>query len=201
MELKTVREKMAGREPGIIDGTKEFAVLIPLVERDGELHVVYEKRAEGIRQPGDVCFPGGKIEEGESIVECALRETAEEIGITDVEVIGQFDTMLEVGRITMHTVLGIIKERDLENAVLNTAEVAEIFSVPLEFFDAAQPIIYTGKMIQDVTGFPYEQTGIRSDYKWRVGKQDIYIYHYEKWIIWGLTARITRWFVEKMKEK
>ena len=201
MELKTVREKMAGREPGIIDGTKEFAVLIPLVERDGELHVVYEKRAEGIRQPGDVCFPGGKIEEGESIVECALRETAEEIGITDVEVIGQFDTMLEVGRITMHTVLGIIKEKDLENAVLNTAEVAEIFSVPLEFFDVAQPIIYTGKMIQDVTGFPYEQTGIRSDYKWRVGKQDIYIYHYEKWIIWGLTARITRWFVEKMKEK
>ena len=201
MELKTVIEKMTGREPGIIDGTKEFAVLIPLVERDGELHVVYEKRAEGIRQPGDVCFPGGKIEEGESIIECALRETAEEIGITDIEVIGQFDTMLEVGRITMHTVLGIIKEKDLANAVLNTAEVAEIFSVPLEFFDTAQPIIYTGKMIQDVTGFPYEQTGIRSDYKWRVGKQDIYIYHYEKWIIWGLTARITRWFVEKMKEK
>jgi len=201
MEIKEVRERMAGRKPGIIDGTREFAVLIPLVERNGELHILYEKRAEGIKQPGDVCFPGGKIEEGESIIECALRETAEEIGITDIEVIGQFDSILEVGRITMHTVLGIIKERDYENAVLNPDEVAEIFTVPVDFFDEADPIVYTGKMIQDVTDFPYEQTGIRSDYKWRVGKQDIYIYHFDKWIIWGLTARITRWFVEKMKEK
>ena len=148
-----------------------------------------------------MCFPGGKIEEGESIIECALRETAEEIGITDIEVIGQFDSILEVGRITMHTVLGIIKERDYENAVLNPDEVAEIFTVPVDFFDEAEPIVYNCRMIQDVTDFPYEQTGIRSDYKWRVGKQDIYIYHFDKWIIWGLTARITRWFVEKMKEK
>lgn len=200
MELDKIKEKMAGRMPGIIDGTKEFAVLIPLVEKEGRLHLLFEKRAEGIKQPGDVCFPGGKIEEGETIVGCALRETAEEIGITDIEVIGQFDSILEVGRITMHTVLGIINENDLRKAVVNKEEVAEIFTVPLEFFDEAQPILYTGKMVQDVTGFPYEQTGIRSDYKWRVGKQDIYIYHYEKWIIWGLTARITRWFVEKMKE-
>ena len=200
MELKTVRQKMAGREPGIIDGTREFAVLIPLVERGGALHLLFEKRAEGIRQPGDVCFPGGKIEDGESITECALRETAEEIGITDIEVIGQFDSILEVGRITMHTVLGIIKEADLERAVVNPDEVAEIFTVPVDFFDEAEPIVYTGRMIQDVTDFPYEKTGISRSYKWRVGKQSIYIYHYEKWIIWGLTARITRWFVEKMKE-
>lgn len=192
---------MAGRKPGIIDGTREFAVLIPLVERDGRLHILYEKRAEGIKQPGDVCFPGGKIEEGESIIECALRETAEEIGITDIEVLGQFDSILEVGRITMHTVVGIIKESDLEKAVINPDEVAEIFTVPADFFSESQPIIFTGKMVQEVTGFPYEETGIRPDYKWRVGKQDIYIYHYEKWIIWGLTARITRWFTEKMREE
>ena len=200
MELKTVRQKMTGHQPGVIDGTKECAVLIPLMEKDGVLHIIFEKRAEGIRQPGDVCFPGGKLDDGETIIECALRETAEEIGITDVEVLGQFDSMLEVGRIIMHTVVGIIKEETLQKAVLNKDEVAEVFVVPLDFFDEAEPIIYTGKMIQDVTGFPYEETGIRSDYKWRVGKQDIYIYHYEKWIIWGLTARIARWFVEKMKD-
>ena len=201
MELKTVKQKMSGRRPGIIDGTREFAVLIPLVEKGGELHVLFEKRAEGIRQPGDVCFPGGRIEEGETFTECALRETAEEIGITDVEVIGQFDSILDVGRITMHTVVGIIKEESLQQAVLNADEVAEIFTVPLDFFDEAEPIIYTCRLIQDVADFPYEETGIRSDYKWRVGKQDIYIYHYGNRIIWGLTARITRWFTEKMKEE
>jgi len=199
MELSKIREKMNGREPGVIGDKKEFAVLIPLVERNGQLHFLFEKRAEGIRQPGDICFPGGRIEPGESIIDCALRETAEEIGITEVDVIGQFDSILEVNRITMHTVVGVVKESALEAAVINPDEVAEIFTVPVDFFDETEPMVYTGKMIQDTTGFPYEETGIRSDYKWRVGKQDIYIYHYEDKIIWGLTARIFRWFIQKMK--
>ncbi|MBQ4649404.1 MAG: CoA pyrophosphatase [Firmicutes bacterium] len=201
MELETIRTKMEGRKPGVIGDKKEFAVLIPLVEKDGELHFLFEKRAEGIRQPGDVCFPGGKIEPGENIIECVLRETAEEIGITDVEVLGQFDSILEVNRITMHTVVGIVSESSIENAVINTAEVAEIFTVPVRFFIENEPVVYTGKIVQDTTDFPYEENGIRSDYKWRVGKQDIYIYHYGDKVIWGLTARVFRWFIEKMKEE
>ena len=201
MELETIRTKMEGRKPGVIGDKKEFAVLIPLVEKDGELHFLFEKRTEGIRQPGDVCFPGGKIEPGENIIECVLRETAEEIGITDVEVLGQFDSILEVNRITMHTVVGIVSESSIENAVINTAEVAEIFTVPVRFFIENEPVVYTGKIVQDTTDFPYEENGIRSDYKWRVGKQDIYIYHYGDKVIWGLTARVFRWFIEKMKEE
>ena len=201
MELETIRTKMEGRKPGVIGDKKEFAVLIPLVEKDGELHFLFEKRAEGIRQPGDVCFPGGKIEPGENIIECVLRETAEEIGITDVEVLGQFDSILEVNRITMHTVVGIVSESSIENAVINTAEVAEIFTVPVRFFIENEPVVYTGKIVQDTTDFPYEENGIRSDYKWRVGKRDIYIYHYGDKVIWGLTARVFRWFIEKMKEE
>lgn len=201
MELETIRTKMEGRKPGVIGDKKEFAVLIPLVEKDGELHFLFEKRAEGIRQPGDVCFPGGKIEPGENIIECVLRETAEEIGITGVEVLGQFDSILEVNRITMHTVVGIVSESSIENAVINTAEVAEIFTVPVRFFIENEPVVYTGKIVQDTTDFPYEENGIRSDYKWRVGKQDIYIYHYGDKVIWGLTARVFRWFIEKMKEE
>ena len=198
MELATIREKMEGRKPGVIGVKREFAILIPLVEKEGELHFLFEKRAEGIRQPGDVCFPGGMIEPGESIVECVLRETAEEIGITDVEVLGQFDSVIEASRLTMHTVVGIVSESSIENAVINTAEVAEIFTVPVSFFIENEPVVFTGKIVQDTTDFPYESTGIRSDYKWRVGQQDIYIYHYEDKIIWGLTARVFRWFIDKM---
>ena len=196
MDINGIKEKMAGRKPGVIGDRKEFAVLIPLLEREDGLHLLFEKRSGNIKQPGDTCFPGGRIEAGESITECALRETAEEIGITDVEVIGQFDSILEVNRITMHTVVGIVNEGALKNARLNSDEVADIFTVPLDFFVTAEPMSHTVKIIQDTADFPYEETGIQKDYKWRVGQQEIFIYHYEDRIIWGLTARIAKWFAD-----
>ena len=196
MDINGIKEKMAGRKPGVIGDRKEFAVLIPLVEREDGLHLLFEKRSGNIKQPGDTCFPGGRIEAGESITECALRETAEEIGITDVEVIGQFDSILEVNRITMHTVVGIVTEGALKNVRINSDEVADIFTVPLDFFVTAEPMSHTVKIIQDTADFPYEETGIQKDYKWRVGHQEIFIYHYEDRIIWGLTARIAKWFAD-----
>ena len=196
MDINSIKEKMVGRKPGVIGDRKEFAVLIPLVENADGLHLLFEKRSGNIKQPGDICFPGGRIEAGESIIECALRETAEEIGIADIEVIGQFDSILEVNRITMHTVAGIIKEEALKNAHLNPEEVAEIFTVPLSFFVTEVPMNHTVRIIQDTTDFPYDEAGIRRDYKWRVGSQEILIYHYGDRIIWGLTARIARWFAD-----
>ena len=51
--------------------------------------------------------------------------------------------------------------------------------------------------------FPYEAAGIRPDYKWRVGKKTIPVYHYgdgdERQIIWGMTGRIVSWFVSEME--
>lgn len=196
MDINGIKEKMAGRKPGVIGDRKEFAVLIPLVEREDGLHLLFEKRSGNIKQPGDTCFPGGRIEAGESITECTLRETAEEIGITDVEVIGQFDSILEVNRITMHTVVGIVTEDSIKNARLNSDEVADIFTVPLDFFVSTKPMSHTVRITQDTADFPYEETGIQKDYKWRVGQQEIFIYHYEDRIIWGLTARIAKWFAD-----
>ena len=196
MDINGIKEKMAGRKPGVIGDRKEFAVLIPLLEREDGLHLLFEKRSGNIKQPGDTCFPGGRIEAGESITECALRETAEEIGITDVEVIGQFDSILEVNRITMHTVVGIVTEDSIKNARLNSDEVADIFTVPLDFFVSTKPMSHTFRITQDTADFPYEETGIQKDYKWRVGQQEIFIYHYEDRIIWGLTARIAKLFAD-----
>ena len=196
MDINGIKEKMAGRKPGVIGDRKEFAVLIPLLEREDGLHLLFEKRSGNIKQPGDTCFPGGRIEAGESITECALRETAEEIGITDVEVIGQFDSILEVNRITMHTVVGIVTEDSIKNARLNSDEVADIFTVPLDFFVSTKLMSHTVRITQDTADFPYEETGIQKYYKWRVGQQEIFIYHYEDRIIWGLTARIAKWFAD-----
>ena len=72
--IEELRSKLDGRPVGVVGKRKEFAVLIPLIEEDGEVKLLFEVRSKDIRQPGDVCFPGGKIEEGESETEAALMK-------------------------------------------------------------------------------------------------------------------------------
>ena len=76
MTVDQLHKALNRRTPGPMDAAVKFAVLVPLVEANGELHLLYEVRAATLqRQPGEVCFPGGRIEEGETAVQCALRET------------------------------------------------------------------------------------------------------------------------------
>lgn len=57
------------------------AVLVPLIEIEGELHFLFEKRAANIKQGGEICFPGGKFEiTDSSSLAAAMRETQEELG-------------------------------------------------------------------------------------------------------------------------
>lgn len=207
MNISRVENFMAGRKPGAIGQRRDCAVLIPLVEREDGMHFLFERRSSEMKtQPGDVCFPGGRMEPGETPAECALRETEEEIGIPagKIRIIGQFDSIYEVSNLTMNTVIGVISEEDLESLKLNEAEVAQVFTVPYQFFLETEPIRYEYEVVQKVDDFPYEAAGIRKDYRWRVGKNSAPIFHYgegsERQIIWGLTARITMWLVEKLEE-
>ncbi len=197
--LSGIREKLKDRPVGVIGKRKEYAVLVPLIEKDGEAALLLEVRSKDIRQPGDVCFPGGRVEEGESFQETALRETEEEIGVSasDIEVYGPFDAMLEVNRIRMHTTVGRLPE-DWEDKISTDSEVAEIFTVPLRFFKENEPDYYRGRIIQDTEGFPYEKHGIDPNYKWRDAWQDLYFWHWEGHTIWGLTAAIIKWFCDEM---
>ncbi|MCB1248488.1 MAG: CoA pyrophosphatase [Acidimicrobiales bacterium] len=75
-------------------GVRPSAVLAPLYEHDGELHIVLTRRAKHLRaHRGEVSFPGGAVEPGESPVEGALREAFEEVALdpSSVEVIGELD--------------------------------------------------------------------------------------------------------------
>ena len=207
MNIANVEKFMEGREPGAIGQRKDCAVLIPLVERADGLHILYEQRSTKMKtQPGDVCFPGGRMEPGETPAECALRETEEEIGIPaeKIRILGQFDSIYEVSHLTMNTVIGVIEEEDLDLLKLNPKEVETVFTVPYRFFLETEPIRYEYEVVQKVDDFPYEAAGIRKDYRWRVGKNSAPIFHYgegsERQIIWGLTARITMWLVEKLEE-
>ncbi|MBR6472331.1 MAG: CoA pyrophosphatase [Firmicutes bacterium] len=197
--FENIRNKLDGRPVGVVGKRKEYAVLMPLVEKNGEVCLLFEVRSRDIRQPGDVCFPGGRVEEGEAFEDTALRETFEEIGIPRdrIEVYGRFDSMLEVNRIRMHTLVGRLPD-DWESLLDTDSEVAEVFTVPLRFFRENEPDYYRGKIIQDTEGFPYEKHGIDSNYKWREAYQDLYFWHYAGHTIWGLTAAITLWFTEEI---
>ena len=67
MTLREISRRLSGRSPRLQDVTAEYAVLVPLVEGGEELSLLFEVRAYTLRrQPGEVCFPGGRIEPGES---------------------------------------------------------------------------------------------------------------------------------------
>ncbi len=201
MKIEDIKNQMRGKAYGTLGIMREFAILVLLTEKEDGLHFVFEKRAGGIKQPGDVCFPGGKVEPGENPAECALRETQEEIGLCDVELIGQYRTQYELTSIAMHSLVGFVREENLCNMRINEKEVAEVFTVPLAFFAENEPYIYEYDVVQEVGDFPYERFGVKSDYRWRVGHKSIPLYQYGDRLIWGLTAAFVKQFVEECFKK
>ena len=82
MTISELEGRFLDRVPGIMGVRTHYAVLVPVVEWNGKLHLLFEVRSDALRrQPGEVCFPGGRMEEGESPTQCALRETEEELAI------------------------------------------------------------------------------------------------------------------------
>ena len=91
--LDALRRRYGSHTPGLMGARHNYAVLCPLIEMTDGLHFLFEVRAAGLRQAGEVCFPGGRMEPGESDVNCALRETEEELSIprSEITVLGRSD--------------------------------------------------------------------------------------------------------------
>lgn len=203
--LDKVKSVFKDRKPKTVGEHNFFSVLVPLIQKNGELFLLYEVRAAHMkRQPGEVCFPGGQVEEGESFEECAIRETEEELGVfrDDIRIISQMDILYTYSNFTMFPFLGTIKESAVENLSCNEDEVQETFLVPLSWFAEHEPLIYRAS-VEQVIGddFPYEKIKFKQGYQWRKGKSEIPIYEFEDKVIWGLTGRITRNFITVLKEE
>ncbi|MBP3897435.1 MAG: CoA pyrophosphatase [Mogibacterium sp.] len=69
----------------------DYAVLIPFVTTEEGKALLLEVRSQLVKQPGEICFPGGRVEAGETPVETAVRETCEELGLKpeDIEVFAE----------------------------------------------------------------------------------------------------------------
>ncbi len=78
-------------QPQPLGEKRSYAVFLPLVWSDNQWQVLYEIRSESISQPGEVSFPGGGIDEGETAEEATIREVIEELDIQQeqIELLGK----------------------------------------------------------------------------------------------------------------
>ena len=199
-----IRHIFDGKKAGNEEFFKFFSVLVPVVEKEGKLYLLYERRARDMkRQPGEICFPGGELEQEETTKECALRETWEEIGIPQesIRVVSQLDTIYTYSNFAMYCYLGIVDAKALDHMVLNPGEVEEAFLVELDWLLTHEPEIYWTDVIPEPPeGFPYEKVTGGMPYSWRKGKAPVPVYEeYDGNVIWGLTARITKRFTDVIK--
>lgn len=192
---------LAGRRREILgnENAKNSAVLLPLVSIGSELHVLFEKRSANMNsQPAEVCFPGGSrdYEDGSSR-NTAVRECCEELGIApdNIEVIADLDIMVSPLNVIVEPFLAYIKNPDIINP--NLDEVEYIFTVPLDYFINNQPQASHITMQMDFPDdYPFDLIPNGRDYPFKAGVFEQYFYVWDKEVVWGLTARILRHFIE-----
>ena len=195
---------LAGRAPGIMGARSCCGILVPLVRRQDGLHLLYELRASTLHsQPSEVCFPGGRAEPGETPLDCALRETFEELGIDPqhIRVLGPLDFVPQRSGRVLYPFLAFIEPEGFEAISPNPEEVDRVFTVPLSQLSNIEPTPYRYNLTPTNTAdFPYELANLRRDYPWSVGVEEGVIYRWQEFAIWGLTGRITRHVLDLIQE-
>ncbi|XP_075289721.1 peroxisomal coenzyme A diphosphatase NUDT7 isoform X1 [Opisthocomus hoazin] len=154
------------------------SVLLPLLVRGGELHLLLTVRALQLRRsPGEVCFPGGKSEATDKDeIDTALREAKEEVGLEPekVEVVCRLVPGIDKMNHLVTPVVGFIE--DTFQATPNPDEVSDVFVVPLEYF--IKPLNYKT--------LPYKTSSGYSSWMHCFTYDDHE--HNKSFKIWGLTA-------------
>ncbi|MFC0561881.1 NUDIX hydrolase [Halalkalibacter alkalisediminis] len=202
--LSYIQKQLSNRKAGILGSSDSMksAVVLPLVYVDQEISILFEVRSKTLtKQPGEICFPGGKIDSTDVNPEAAaVRELHEEIGIltSKVEIVSPLDILVTPFRGIIYPFVGTIE--NFEDIKINRNEVDHVFTVPLSFFRHYQPQQHTMRMkFEPVEGFPLEKIANKRAYKNRYSDFSESFYYYEDYVIWGLTARILTHFLEIMK--
>ena len=193
MNIDRMKTYFQNRELGLQCTVSEYAVLLPLVEQDGELCLLYETRAETLvgHQPGEVCFPGGRREKGEKL---GIPREA-------IEILAPLDVVQDISDRVIYPFLALVKPDGMQKCCACECEVKNTFCVPLDFLLNYEEEVYRYPVRFEADDkFPFAKVGFPDGYKWRSGWMDIPIYEYEGHIIWGLTGRITRWFLDHLRK-
>ncbi|HTN52810.1 MAG TPA: CoA pyrophosphatase [Anaeromyxobacter sp.] len=193
-----IRATLATRPPRplALPGFRRAAVLVPLLARPEGPSVLFTRRAETLpHHRGEISFPGGGLEPGESAEGGALREAEEEVGLAPatVELLGRLDDLPSPARFTVTPVVAAVRAPP-PAFLAAAAEVDEPFELPLErLLDPAlrratlwDPAALPGRLRTALAeaGMPFEDVDAATG-RWRV-----WSFHADPArVVWGLTAR------------
>ncbi len=192
----------------------ESAVMMPLIKIKDELHFLFEKRAQNIRQGGEVSFPGGQIDaKDKSPLDTAIRETVEELGIDEdsFEIKFKLGILINPLGVIVHTYVGKMNFSDLSQINFDDKEVEKVFTIPVSFFEENPPVEYKlraeikpytyNKKGEKIELFPAEKLNLPKRYhnKWTIRDHTVLVYPARGEVVWGLTAKLINEFVGKLR--
>ena len=136
--LEVVTQAVAAFQPDQVlrqplENVRPSAVLVGLFESSNGVEAILTRRSQNLtNHRGEISFPGGRLDAGESVLQAALRETQEEIGLSpeDVEVVGELNSMATVVS-NSHIVPIVGRYRIPPKLHAVNSEVDRVFSVPL----------------------------------------------------------------------
>lgn len=174
--------------PASTAALKQAAVLIPLIWVRDQWEVLYIRRTENQqdRHSGQVAFPGGAQDpDDKSLIDTALRETEEEIGVTreHVSVIDVLDTYFTVSDFQVTPVVGVMNWPT--SLTLETREVARAFSIPLDWLRQHENLELRER---EVITHPSRRHPV------------IYYNQYDGELLWGASARMTLNFIKALDD-
>ena len=165
------------------NGLSQAAVLVPILYKDGQHHILFTKRSHHVlHHKGQVSFPGGmRHESDKDLLETAIRETSEEIGLQkqDIEIVGQLDDHVTVSSsFVISPFVGFIPyPYDFK---VSYGEIDEMFCVPVLDLLQLSDVIQEHK---DINGQVFRT----------------YTYDYDGRVIWGATAGILHQLLDTWK--
>lgn len=205
MFLDKLMKPLIENQPLFIGEETAFrsAVLIPLVQVNEEWHILFEVRSFTMRkQPGDISFPGGRIDSTDpDPLAAALRETHEELGIDPETVtnVQKLSPYIASPTFVVYPFVGVIEYSQIIDGY-NKDEVEEVFTVPIEWLLNYEPEMHLVSVKPTpAPDFPYEKIANGTQYQWGTRAIEEWFYDYGNYTIWGLTARILKHFIARIK--
>lgn len=183
----------------------QSGVMICITKINDIDYIILEKRAESIRQAGEISFPGGKRDkEDKSFMETAIRETKEELGVNSNKIkdVSYFGTLVSATGAILECFISNLILKDFDDLNYNKAEVDKLLFVPIKFFIDNEPIIESievrNRAINDISKYNFPK---KYSENWTLPDRKIKIYMYENEAIWGMTAEVIFAFIETLKKE